>query len=54
MNQSTKDRWAIFFGLLFITFLVVMVPVGIWLQVAAPCHLVDWMPVKDVPARCLR
>lgn len=26
---------------------------GVWVNVAAPCSALDWMPVRDIPARCL-
>lgn len=26
----------------------------VYIRAAAPCKYIDWMPVKDVPARCLK
>lgn len=53
MNYRTKDRLAVIGGVLFIALVVTLIPLGIWLHVAAPCKYVDWMPAKDVPTRCL-
>lgn len=53
MNYKTKDRLAVIGGALFLLFVLTLLPLGIWLQVAAPCKYVDWMPVSDVPTRCL-
>lgn len=53
MKQRTKDRWAVLFGILVLVAIPVLIVLSIWLSVFAPCKYVDWMPVKDVPARCL-
>lgn len=53
MKQSTKDKWAVFFGGLVLLLVIVLIPLNIWAHVAAPCKYVDWMPAKDVPSRCL-
>lgn len=38
-----------------IVFGVIALVIGaiVFVRVAAPCSVLDWMPVKDVPARCL-
>ena len=33
--------------------IVAVIAFGIWLRVAAPCEYVNWLPVADVPTRCL-
>jgi hypothetical protein len=33
--------------------IVGMAVLAIWLAFFAPCEAVTWMPVKDVPTRCL-
>ena len=33
--------------------LLVLVVLPIYVSVAAPCGALDWMPVTQVPARCL-
>lgn len=46
-----KDNTAF---VLFILFAVLSAAVGIWIAFAAPCDSIDWMPVAEIPARCLR
>jgi hypothetical protein len=38
---------------LFVAIVAVCVAVPIWVHAAAPCSWLDWLPAKDVPARCL-
>ena len=33
---------------------VLLIAGGIYLRVAAPCDAIDWLPVTEIPARCLR
>ncbi|MFF8942856.1 hypothetical protein ACF1A5_11405 [Streptomyces sp. NPDC014864] len=47
-----RDRDALG-GIAFGVVLVVFVIVGTWVRVSAPCSSLGWLPVKDVPARCL-
>lgn len=50
MNRRERDALG---GIAFGVVLVVFVIAGTWVRVAAPCSSLDWLPAKDVPARCL-
>jgi hypothetical protein len=50
MNKREFDAVvAITFGL----FIVLVVALSIWVRTSVPCNKLGWLPVKDVPARCL-
>jgi len=46
-DSSLAEAIALGFGL------VVVLAVGFWVHYAAPCSALDWLPVADIPARCL-
>jgi uncharacterized protein (DUF983 family) len=51
MSRHPNDDRPTLIALLSIAAL--LVSVGIWARVSAPCSAWSWAPVKDVPARCL-
>jgi hypothetical protein len=53
VKQNVKDWLVVIFGILALT-LVIVVPIAVVVaRVAAPCDWIDWIPVKDLPGRCL-
>lgn len=53
MTRVKRDWVAVVAGALIIAIVVALVALSIWARVAAPCEWVNWLPAKDVPARCL-
>jgi hypothetical protein len=53
MKQKMKDWAAITLGIL----VIALIAGGVLFAIAAPfflpCSWIDWMPVKDMPGRCL-
>jgi hypothetical protein len=40
-------------ALLFVVLFALLIIGGFWARFAAPCKYLTWMPVQDVPSRCL-
>lgn len=54
MSRSRASDWWTAVGVALFTVLVVIgIGFSVWARYYAPCHALGWMPVKDVPARCL-
>jgi len=49
-RERRVDFWARVIGVLIVMFIIGGL---IGLRSALPCKYIDWMPAKDVPARCL-
>ncbi len=48
--MNLKDnKFFVIFALAFI----ILIPISLWLQFAAPCSWLSGVAVKDVPLRCL-
>lgn len=50
MRRRKPDRydWLITLGF------ILLISLGIYVAVWAPCGAIDWLPAREVPARCLR
>lgn len=53
-KRKSKDDWLVNLIAGVIVFAIFAVVIGglIYVRAAAPCKYIDWMPAKDVPARC--
>jgi hypothetical protein len=55
MKQSTKDMWAVVFGVLIIAFVVVMAVIGLTGKLWLPCEWYnEYFSIAQVPMRCLK
>lgn len=52
-RSDVKDWLAIIAGLLFLALIPVAIGFSIWVHFLAPCHQIEWLPIKEIPTRCL-
>lgn len=50
--MSASSYWAALFLMCLIAFAILAFPV--WTNFIADCDSLGWMPVKDLPARCVK